>query len=107
MSPHVTEAEFLATIMETARVNGWKVMHFHDSRRQVGGKHVGDADAKGWPDLVLAKGSRILFREIKTDHGGVLKEQRAWLNALTLADLDAGIWRPRDWAEIEVTLSQT
>ena len=64
---HISEADFQQAVIELARICGWKVAHFHDSRRQVGDKFVGDADAKGWPDLVLVRGERLLIRELKAD----------------------------------------
>ena len=75
---YITEADFQAAVIELAEAQGWKVAHFHDSRRWVpdprhgagGGKWVGDAQAKGWPDLVLVRGRVSLFVELKRDGGG-------------------------------------
>ena len=57
---HITEAQFQATVIEFAEAHGWKVWHFHDSRREVpdgrgGKKWVGDKRARGIPDLILSR----------------------------------------------------
>ena len=104
MTQYVTEAEFQAAVIDLARLCGWKVAHFHDSRRQVGQKMVGDADAKGWPDLVLARRYRLLFRELKTNKGKVTLEQDQWIMALEQGGVNVGVWRPEDWVKIEEEL---
>lgn len=67
---------------------GWKTYHTHDSRRSN----------PGWPDLALVhpKRGRFMVRELKKHTGRVSKEQREWLDALTGAGVDAGVWRPMD-----------
>ena len=50
----------------------------------------------GFPDLVIA-GRKVLYRELKTQKGVVSPAQREWLDALTAAGQDAGVWRPEDW----------
>lgn len=67
---------------------GWKTYHTHDSRRSNA----------GWPDLALVHPDRARFmvRELKTMRGRVTPEQREWLDGLTAAGVDAGVWRPMD-----------
>lgn len=89
-----TEKQFMALVVRLAKLCGWSVYHVHDSRRS----------AHGWPDLVLCRPPRILFVELKTDTGEVKPEQAAWLAALTGCGLDARLWRPKDWSEIEDVL---
>ena len=55
------------------------------------------AGCKGFPDLVLLREDRLLWRELKTERGRVTVEQRAWLDELVAAGQDAGIWRPSHW----------
>jgi hypothetical protein len=51
----------------------------------------------GWPDEVLSAGRRVIFRELKKETGKPSRAQQEWLDALTLAGLDAGVWRPSDY----------
>lgn len=105
-----TERDFQSQVLDLARRLGWKVTHFHDSRRMVkrNGRSflVGDRDAKGWPDLVLVHPSRgrILFRELKSETGKLTPEQTAWIDDLKACGLDAAVWRPRDLPTIMETL---
>lgn len=83
------EATLQARVMDLARLHGWLAYHTHDSRR---------SSAKGFPDLVLVHARRrlVLYRELKAHKGRVTPDQQAWLDALTAAGQDAGVWRPSD-----------
>ena len=96
----IPERDFQATVIEYARACGWKVAHFHDSRRQVGGKFVGDSDAAGFPDLVMVRDKAILFVELKSEKGRLSSAQLGWCQVL-LGAAETCIWRPRHWPEIE------
>lgn len=58
----------------------------------------------GFPDLVLIKGKRILFWELKTEKGKVFPNQQAWINALQEAGQEAEVMRPRDRDRMEAIL---
>lgn len=105
VAPQQSERQFQAAVMEYARLQGWRLAHFHDSRRQVGGQLVGDADAAGFPDLVLAR-ERLLIRELKTDRGRLTPQQMEWLSALDRAGVDADVWRPSEWHRITRELAR-
>ena len=90
-----SEDGFRDAVRSLAEWAGWVVYYVPDSRW---------TDTRGWPDLVLARGGRVLFRELKTDIGRVSKEQVWWIEQLTAAGADAKVWRPADWPEIERTL---
>jgi hypothetical protein len=49
----------------------------------------------GWPDWVII-GHRILYRELKTEHGTLSPEQRAVGARITRAGGNWAVWRPRD-----------
>ena len=92
----VSEKELQGRVMAFARLYGWRVAHFHDSRRQVKpGVFVGDADAKGFPDLALVH-PRFGFAclELKKELGKVSVEQVEWLDDLTRAGVVALVVRP-------------
>ena len=100
-APPLTEAQFQQRIVDLATLTGWHVIHF----RAVftGGKWrtplTGHAGA---PDLILAKGGRVLLAELKTAKGRLSDEQRAWLDAL---GEHGRLWRPANWDEIVATLT--
>jgi hypothetical protein len=98
------ESDLQAAVMEYARLMRWRLAHFHDSRRQVKpGVFVGDADARGFPDLVLVR-ERLVIAELKGATTRVSAAQRGWIQALKLAGVETYIWRPKDWPEIERVL---
>lgn len=95
------EREFLEQIIELAHLLQWRVAHFRPARTATGWRTPCQADAAGWPDLVLVKGNRLLFRELKTSTGKLTAAQRDWLAALEAAGQDAKVYRPGDWPDIE------
>ena len=114
-----TEAAFQAQIVVLAQSQGWRV---HGERAAVNrrGKWstpiIGDP---GWPDLVLAKGGKLLFWELKMGKKRLEPEQVKWGWALDTAHdglraylQEAGmkveyrVVRPTDWEFIESTLKE-
>lgn len=92
------EKDFQRKVVGLFRGAGWLVCHFSDSRRQIKpGVFVGDVNAKGFPDLVLVKRTRIVFAELKSEKGTVTKEQRMWLDALSAAGCETYLWRPKHY----------
>ena len=85
------EAALQAQIIDLAQGLHWRCYHTHDSRRSQ----------PGWPDLVLAsrQQGRVLFRELKRQQEKPTPKQQTWLDDLTAAGLDAGVWRPLDLIE--------
>jgi hypothetical protein len=93
MTRHRLEASFQASVVELARLLGWRVFYVRDSR----------GSPEGWPDLTMCK-DRLIFRELKSPTGRLSSEQDAWGDLLTRAGCDWQVWRPSDWAVIEQTL---
>ncbi len=97
-----SEARFQAEIIQAARLLGWMAYHTHDSRRS----------ARGFPDLVLTNGRRVIFAELKREGGQPTAEQAIWLETLQrVAGYDGSrvethLWRPSDWDVIERTLQE-
>lgn len=84
---------------------GWKVMHIEQSRREVvrrSGDHafIGDKQSKGFPDLLLVRGQRIMAVELKRHGLHPEAEQAEWMAALEAAGLEVHLWWPTDneWA---------
>ncbi len=91
--PSITEKEFVAQVVQLARLRNWLVYHTHDSRHS----------ASGFPDLVLVR-ERVVYVECKRDTGKVTVEQQKWLDRLQQAGAEAHVWRPSLWAWIEEVL---
>lgn len=85
------ERDFQRRVIALAKLQGWKVYHTHDSRRSE----------PGFPDLVLARGERVLFAELKNIGGKATPEQLKWLCALHEARTSAFLWWPSDWGIVE------
>ncbi len=97
MKAAVSEKQFQAQILQLARLAGWRCYHTHDSR----------CSAPGFPDLVLVRKPVILFVELKSESGKLRPEQREWLELLgRCGRVEARLWRPSDFEEIEKTLTK-
>lgn len=82
-----TEAAFQSWVRTTAKRCGWVAYHTHDSRRSD----------KGFPDLVLVRGTTMLAVELKTAEGKVSAEQIEWLRRLgRVTSVRVAVWRPAD-----------
>jgi VRR-NUC domain len=92
--PPGNERHFQLAVIELATHCRWRVFHVHDARRSN----------PGWPDLTLARGTRLVFAELKTAKGRVRAEQREWLDALEVAGVQVFVWRPSDWPAIRDAL---
>jgi len=87
----MTEKEFLQQVRDLAKLCGWLVYHTYDSRRSP----------EGFPDLVLVRGDKVIFAELKSERGRVRPEQRMWLDALEkVRKVEVCLWRPNDWDRI-------
>jgi len=98
----LSERQFQTQVIELARLSGWLISHFHDSRRQVtrpnGQKFfIGDKDSKGFPDCCMVRAPEILFWELKKELGKTTPEQDEWLAALSGCGLEARVIRPSDF----------
>lgn len=89
----VTEKELLTHVRKIAKDLGVLTYHTHDSRRSE----------PGFPDIVALTKNGVLWRELKTAKGRLSPEQRVWLDTLTRAGQDAGVWRPADLMDGTIT----
>jgi len=99
----ISEKDFQKQVIQLAEMYGWSWCHLQDSRKMVRKGDVtflvGDAGAKGWPDLVLVRAPEILFWEMKKELGKTTPEQDEWLSRLTQCGLEARVVRPSDFDE--------
>lgn len=90
----LSESAWQSRVIGLARLYGWLCVHMRPARTAKGWRTPYEGDL-GLPDLILARGGRVLLVELKTDTGRTTAQQDAWLTALG----ECGrLWRPRDWA---------
>jgi VRR-NUC domain len=95
-----TEREFTAQVMTIAHLYGWTVAHFRPARRADGSWMTPlQGDGAGFPDLVLVRGERCLFAELKAEGGRLAPLQQRWLEALrAVPGLEVVVWKPSQLA---------
>lgn len=86
------EKQWMANVLDLAKMNGFHCYHTYDSRRSQ----------PGFPDLVLVHPfrQRVLFRELKTDSGKISTAQLQWIGILGAAGADVEVWRPSDLEKV-------
>lgn len=85
-----SEKEFLQTVIDFAKLHGWRTYHTYSSRRSTA----------GFPDLVLVRGEtgEAIFAELKREGGRLTAEQQDWLRDLMrVRRVHTAVWRPSDW----------
>lgn len=99
------EDDFLDDVMKLATSRGWLCVHFRAAmnRRGKWATH-GKGDVEGWPDVLFVR-SRLFVAELKFGKNKTTKEQDKWLAAFRAAGIEAFVWWPADWAEIERRLT--
>ena len=92
-----SESHFQARVIKLAHWLGWKLIyHTFDARRSP----------SGFPDLVLVheRQHRLMFVELKSQHGKLTQAQERWRTGLLIVGQTLGIeyhvWRPSDWTEL-------
>jgi len=99
----ITERDWQNQVHRLAFSLGWKYYHAPDNR-PVNGRI--QKVVAGFPDLVLVKGERLIFAELKRELGIVAEAQTEWLAALEMAGAECYVWRPSQMREVLETLSK-
>jgi len=100
----LSETDLMYQILDLAHVRGWLAQHTRPAWTAKGWRTPIQGD-KGFPDLVLARAPRVIIAELKDDRAQLSKEQKLWVERLSdCRGVEVYVWRPRDWAEIEVVL---
>jgi len=91
--PDLTEAELEQTLFQLpnglAPMLGWALRyHTYRSKRSP----------SGFPDWMLAR-ERIIYVELKSEHGKPTADQQRWLTGITAAGGEAYLWKPTDLDE--------
>jgi len=95
----MNERELQKTILDQARLLGWRIAHFQTARSMRDGRAFMTAQQghRGFPDLVLLRPPRLVFAELKTAKGRVDFDQATWLNGLdAVPGVEQYVWRPED-----------
>ena len=100
-----TEAECQRTIIDAARLAGWRVHAERTSRTASGGYATAIQGDPGFPDLVLVKGRHLLFVELKRDKTGRIGPgQQDWIDALGGCAYATILWVPSQMQAFITTL---
>ena len=83
----MSEGDLQESVRQLALISGW--LHYHTFRSTK--------SAKGFPDSILIRGTRLIAVELKSDIGRVTTEQQTWLNGFTGTGAETYTWRPEDW----------
>lgn len=98
-----SEAEFTTQVIRLARACGWVAAHFRPARTAGGWRTAVQGDA-GFPDLILVRAKRVVVAELKVKRGRPKPSQFRWLECFRAANVEAHLWRPENWDEIEKIL---
>lgn len=85
----MTEEQLLESVLELAVTLGVLPYHTRDSRRSQ----------PGFPDLVLAGRTSLLFVELKSASGRLQLDQTQWRYQLQASGQLWRLWRPADWRD--------
>jgi hypothetical protein len=100
-----TERQWQAWVIHNAMYNKWSHYHAPDNKPDgLTGKV--QMIVAGFPDLVLVKGNRLVFAELKREKGKVTEAQKVWLKRLEATGAECYIWRPSQWEEVLAILEK-
>lgn len=102
----MSEDDFQTRVIQTAKLNGWRVTHFRAVRLPSGRWGVPLQGDAGFPDLALARAGVVILAELKKSRTEKPRPgQVEWLQAI---GPEVGrLWSPEDWPEIVAELSRS
>lgn len=108
MAERILEKDFQRTVIDMARVLGWRVHAERAAMRQSGKWSTPIQGDAGFPDLVLAHPQKgVIFAELKSERGHTTEAQDDWLAVLrTAGQSRVYVWKPRDMDAIEKILKR-
>jgi hypothetical protein len=104
LATFATEEQFQRTVEDYARLMKWRIAHFRPARTATGWKTAVSGDGRGFPDLVLVRGKRVVYIELKSEKGRLSADQAAWITALQGAKQECYVFHPSDWGELSEVL---
>ena len=99
----ISEAQFQKSVIQCAKAYGWRVHAERPGRFSDGRWATMIQGDKGFPDLVMVRGQRLLFAELKVGKNKLSDEQCQWIIDLTnLMSMEVAVysWTPKDWPDI-------
>jgi hypothetical protein len=103
--PKLTEADFQKRVVQYAQRRLWLVAHFPRANPEGRWRTAVAADAKGYPDLTMARDDRLVVAELKGAKGRLRPEQERWIERLGRTGVEVYVWKPADWDEIVALLA--
>src|SRR5206468_2781955 len=102
----VTENDFLKRVLDLAKLSGFRVAHFRPAMTRSGDWVTRMDGHNGFPDLVLTKGGRLLFCELKVGSNKLTDAQEQWLERLRqVPGVEVYVWKPQHFEQIIQTLT--
>jgi hypothetical protein len=95
--PQMSEAQLQQNVIDMAHVFGWLVHAERPAMRADGTWRTPIQGDKGFPDLVLIKGNRVLFCELKSQRGYTSEAQEEWWRRTLDTKVQYYLWRPAEW----------
>lgn len=103
--PTATEAQWQSTVIDYARLRGWRIHHQRPARTADDRWRSAITGHAGWPDLAMARTGRLVVAELKSERGKPTADQDTWLRLLRSAPgVEVYLWQPSDWPEVEAVL---
>lgn len=98
--PGTPERDFQNALMKYAKLRGWRRAHFRPARVIRRGKETWetpiDGDAKGFLDIIMLRGNRIVVIECKAGKNKPTADQESWAEAWKAAGAEVYVWYPKD-----------
>ncbi len=93
--PAISEKEFRRQVRNLAKMLGWRDYFTWTAVHSPA----------GFPDLVLVRGERLMFAELKSETGKLTEPQRLWLWALAATGrAEIYVWKPSNLQRIAEAL---
>lgn len=94
-----TEKQWQSWVIRQAMLLGFAHYHAPDNKPDPTTGKV-QMIVAGFPDLVMVKGNRLIFAELKREKGKVTEAQKVWLKRLEATGAECYLWRPSQWQEV-------
>lgn len=92
----MSERDLLEAVLSLCKLYNWRTLHIRPARTEKGWRSPVQGDGKGFPDLLMVKGDRLIVWELKGARGVATDDQMEWLVALA-GVADTAIITPQHW----------